>query len=371
MAERQLILEGVTLLALVLERARIDAVGCEHRRVVGHFVGVIGAVGGARRSSGGVVERILVGEEHLVEPAVGAALPAKIDARVGVARNNGRGLRQACTDTAVPGLAADLALQHKAIVGGWRPIELAEIQVLGEVDRCRAELCRRLSWQLGNDVRRHVAPDIDRDRRLVAFALVGHEEMHDVLDDRPTEGQSELLVLGRRLDVRDRIELTGCFGPEVIVAVQAEDLALEVISAGSRLGSHRRARDLIVFGLVVGGDDLVLTDRELRERIPLGLVRLPAQAASHVPLLTYTVDIHIDRVVVLRAGADRGMVVLIDAEHDTRHCVGELEEVTCELRHGLDVVQRDDLADLGGLGLDETGAAHRHGLELAKIQNLG
>src|SRR5207253_8790156 len=155
-AQGQLIRESVALLALVLKRARIDAVGCDDQRVVGGSVSVIGAIRPSADSVG-VVERVLVAYENLVEPAVGAALPAKIDARVVVVVDGGGGLRLAGADIAVTGLAPDLALQHEAIVGRRLPIELAEIQVLGEFDLCRTQLSKRFSRELRDNVRRHVA----------------------------------------------------------------------------------------------------------------------------------------------------------------------------------------------------------------------
>src|SRR5207302_7092403 len=116
---------------------------------------------------------------------------------------------------------------------------------------------------------------------------------------------------------------------------------------------------------------LVLPDRELRKGIALGIVRLTAEPAPDVTLLADAVDVDVDRVVALCSTTDRGLGTLVDVEHDARHRVGELEEVAGELRHGLDVVQRDDLADLGGMGFDKARAADRHRLELVEIQKLG
>src|ERR1700730_5985361 len=104
---------------------------------------------------------------------------------------------------------------------------------------CRPQLCQGARRQLRHDVRRHVAPDVDRDRRVVALALVGDEEMHGVWDDRSAEREPEFLVLGRRLDVRIAVELSGCLGPVMVAGVGAEDLALEVIGAGGGLASYR------------------------------------------------------------------------------------------------------------------------------------
>jgi len=76
MTESQLIPQGPALLALVLDRARIDPVGRKHSVVVGHCVGVIGAIDTAA-DAGGIEGDVLVGQECLVEPAVGAAFPAR------------------------------------------------------------------------------------------------------------------------------------------------------------------------------------------------------------------------------------------------------------------------------------------------------
>src|SRR6266853_6744672 len=94
--------------------------------------------------------------------------------------------------------------------------------------------------------------------------------MHDVLDDRSAEGAAKLLVLGGRLDVRVRGELGRGLAAEILSGVRAEDLAFELVGAGPGPGGDGGTRDLVVFGLVVGRDDLVLTDRELWEGIALG-----------------------------------------------------------------------------------------------------
>src|SRR6266704_1570675 len=168
--------------------------------------------------------------------------------------------------------------------------------------------------------------------------------MQGVLNDRSTERKSELLVLGGCLDVGIcRRELSRRLGAEVIAGIGAENLALEPIGARFGLRSDGHTRDLIVFGLVIGRDDLVFADRKLRKGVALSIVCLATQAASDVTLLAYAVDIYVDRVVVLRPASDRGLAGVIGVEHDSRHRIRELEEVAAELRNRLDVVQRYNL----------------------------
>src|SRR5207248_5919465 len=76
------------------------------------------------------VERVLVRDQHLVEPAVGAALPAGIDARV-VIENVDAGRRRDETRTvSTLVFAAYFGGQHEAIIGGGLPVQLAAVAFL-------------------------------------------------------------------------------------------------------------------------------------------------------------------------------------------------------------------------------------------------
>ena len=81
-AEGQLLFQRRALLTLVLDGARIDSVGDEDELIAG----LIGIVRTVYIGVGGVgpEEGVFPGRHQHVEPAVGAALPAKIEAVVGV-----------------------------------------------------------------------------------------------------------------------------------------------------------------------------------------------------------------------------------------------------------------------------------------------
>src|SRR5690242_1118961 len=167
--------------------------------------------------------------------------------------------------------------------------------------------------------------------------------MHLVLDDRSAQREAILLVDRRRL--RAGRLFAGIHVAVTVVGVVVVHLAVEFIGTGLGHRGDRGARHLPVFGLVVGGDHLVLADRQFREGIALGRV-LTGYATEQVALLAYAVYVDIHRGGVLRAAAQRGVAVLADREDHARHGVGELEEVARDLRHGLDLVLRDRLADL-------------------------
>src|SRR3569833_138035 len=108
-----------------------------------------------------------------------------------------------------------------------------------------------------------------------------------VLDDGAAEGRAELLVVIR--DLAARVALRRGFGPEVVAGEGPESLAMELVGAGLGIGSHRRAGDLIKLGLVVRGNDLVLADGELRERIALRGEITRDTALLHIDLLAFVV----------------------------------------------------------------------------------
>jgi hypothetical protein len=99
------------------------------------------------------------------------------------------------------------------------------------------------------------------------------------------------------------MHLGGRRSAEVLAREGAEGLAVKLVGAGLGLGGHRGAGNLLILGLVIGGDDLVFADGELRKRIALR-EELPGHPAfPDVVLLTYTINKHVDRAVVLRPAA--------------------------------------------------------------------
>src|SRR3546814_2815602 len=75
-------------------------------------------------------------------------------------------------------------------------VDLAEIQVFVERAVGGAEIALILGREITD---REVGARRDLDRHLMALALVSHEEVRDVLDDRAAERAAELHVLGLQL----------------------------------------------------------------------------------------------------------------------------------------------------------------------------
>src|SRR5690606_21335102 len=88
---------------------------------------------------------------------------------------------------------------------------------------------------------------------------------------------------------------------KAVIGVIPEETPLELVRARLGHGSDRSAADLVVFGLVVGRDDLVLADRQLRERAAAGRVLAADTTLEHVVLLAHAVDEDVDAVRILRA----------------------------------------------------------------------
>ena len=135
---------------------------------------------------------------------------------------------------------------------------------------------------------------------------------------------------------------------------------MELVGAGLGDRGDRGAADLVVLGLVVGGDDLVLGDRQLRERIAAAGVLAGDAALEHVVLLADAVDEDVDAVGVLRAAAQLDRAVGAGGEHHARHGVGERQEVATALRQRIDLLVRDVGRDFRGLGF-RAAAAPVHG----------
>ena len=151
----------------------------------------------------------------------------------------------------------------------------------------------------------------------------------------------------------------------VLGGVVVERLGLELVGARARHGDDRRAAQLIELRLVVRRDDLVLADRELRERIA-ARQRLAADAAAqHVVLLADAVDEDVHAVRRLRAAADfAGRAVGAGHELHARHDVREREEVARVLRQRLDLLRRDVGRDFGRARLVQRRRSDRHRLDV-------
>ena len=153
-----------------------------------------------------------------------------------------------------------------------RQIEFAEEQIFLERLALHAkqvaELCR---W-------RHAHAWRHGGRRFELLALVGHEEVHAVTDDRPAYANAILILIRLRFFAAlflDRVGAAPVFRSRV-----PESLDFELIGAGARHRNHCRAAQLIVLSLVVRRDDLVLIDAELRKRIPADRVCPPTPPRS-------------------------------------------------------------------------------------------
>ena len=90
--------------------------------------------------------------------------------------------------------------------------------------------------------------------------------MRDVGDDRAAEREAIFLARLVRLALAGR-DFVGPRRTQMLVGVGTEGFALEAVGARLRLGDDDRARRIAIFGGVVGADDLIFGDRELRERV--------------------------------------------------------------------------------------------------------
>src|SRR5690606_3951553 len=154
----------------------------------------------------------------------------------------------------------------------------------------------------------------DRLRRVVLLGLVGDEEMQPVADQRATEERAVLLLL--RLDLRAALMFRGRARTPLGRGVVPEEDAFELVGARTRRGHDRGAADLVELGLVVGGDDLVLADRELRERVAARGVLATDAARQGVALLADAIDVDVYRPRGRRAGAQAGVAAgVLDERH--------------------------------------------------------
>src|SRR5690606_4977598 len=359
-AEAQVVLERPALLALVL--VVLAAAGADDG---------VGPVAVAEEVAGDEVlrprapERVLVGDVRVVEPGARGQLVAQVDAGllVGV---EGRGRRQALV-LHLDGLAlvAVLGGQLEVVVLADQPVDLAEVQVLLERRGvgAGAVLLAQPRRQL---VRGEAAAQAEGARALVLLGLVGDEEVGHVADDRAAEADAVLLLLALGLG-RALALLEAAARAPVGAGAVPEEAALEFVAARAGSGHDRGAAELVELGLVVLGDDLVLADRRLRERVAAAGVLAADAAGGHVVLLADAVDEHVDRVGALRAGTDAGIAAGVGNELHARRGIGEGQEVAGVLRQRLDLLLADVAGHLGGTGLHRRLGSDLHGLHRGRL----
>ena len=340
----QVVFDRPALLALHLRIQRRCATDLHHGAVFGAVrCGVGDAVGQGQR--GRVVERIFVGDHQFVVVTLAAVVPAQGVASVGV-DHFAAGFRRGLAAELRLGFIAVLEGQLDAIVVGRLEVDLAEDQILLERLAGRAEAGGAFRGQQGGSAADR-AVRRDGDRQVEALGFVGHEEVRLVLDDRATQCKT-VFLLGRCLFALASLALGRGLGAHVFVGVTVEGFTLELVGTGLGGRGHGRARHLAVFGLVVAADDLVFTDRQLRERVA-GTAGLAGHAAAlDVALLAHAVDVDVGAVGVGGTAAQRGVALGITGEDQARDRVGEFQEVARHLRGGLDLLQADGLAHFGG-----------------------
>ena len=338
----QIILHPGAALALVLSSPRWGRTDVDDRLIVVRLVGVDGPV--AQAACSGRVIRILVDRPQLIEPAIRAAVPAGVDARVVIDHIDTGGVCRGNADILAGGFSAHLRAQFEAINACRLPIELAEVQILVEREICRAKLRRHARRQQGGDVGDGCARS-DRDGGGEPLALIGHKEVRDVGNDGAAEGRAVFLVL--RLGLLARRYLPRRLGAEVLARIRADDIAPELVGARLGLRRHGRAGDLVILRFVVGSDDLVLANGELRKGVALRSELSADPALLDVILLAHAIDVDVHGTRGLRAASQRRASLGIDAEHHAGNGVGKLEEVARELRNRFDLNLRDRRADFG------------------------
>src|SRR5882762_6598513 len=183
--EGHIVLKARTALTLVLTSARVGRSRVKYRDIVLITDCVHSSIASVYPHLG--IERILVGEQRIVEPAIGAVLPAGGYARVGVLDILAGRRRVAGADAVDLCFVAILHARFEAIVVGQLPIEFTEIEIFGERQTGRPEL-RLYAWRQqargGDTAQGARATRGHRDRRGEPLALVGYEEMQLILDDR-------------------------------------------------------------------------------------------------------------------------------------------------------------------------------------------
>src|SRR3546814_4425897 len=92
-----------------------------------------------------------------------------------------------------------------------------------------------------------------------------------------------------------------CSSDLALVGIVDESLAVEFVGARPRHGGDRHRTHLVELGLVVRGDDTILADRELWERVALGRILTGNAVLEDIILLSDTIDEDVDATAVLRA----------------------------------------------------------------------
>ncbi len=147
--------------------------------------------------------------------------------------------------------------------------------------------------------------------------------MQAIADDRSADRKAELLRL--RVDLLDAGPLfVRSSAPQAFVRVAVVGLGLEFVRPGTRYRSDGRAGHLPILRLVVGGDDLVLIDRELREGIAARVVLTRDSARLHIALLADTINVEITCVSTQGTAAQTGVALRIRRERHPGYGVREL-----------------------------------------------
>src|SRR5574337_729263 len=305
--EGQVVLQGRAFLALVLLGPRVIA-GLQNGGVLVDILRIARArpERGRRRRE----KRVLIGHLQTVEPAVGAVIPAQVVAFVGVVGVERCRGRDHAANAGHRGFGAVFAAQFETVAIGRLPVDLAEPVLFLERQAGRSDLRAGAGRNLAGIHRE--TPRSPRGRRIELLARVGDEEMRLVLDDRAAQVEAVVLLVRDGLLV---IEFLGRrFRAHGGVGEITEDVAVGGIGAGLGLRHHSGTRNLVVFRLVVGGDDLVFANRQLRERVALAGVLAGDATGKHVILLTDTIDVDVDRAAGLGAGAQAGVAVRVAGE---------------------------------------------------------
>ena len=350
----EVILQGPAFLALVL----VVRASTDHKHgfppvcIRQHHA--VAAVGRAR-----VVRRILERQVRIVQPVAVGVLVAQVDAGLVVVLAGRTGGGVDPDDVGDLGFIATFRTQLEVVVHADQPIDLAEVQALLER---YAEGTDQIPVLCGNLVDVEAAPRDHRIRRRLILGFEREEEVRAILDDRPAEGHAVVLLGEIRL-WRVVALLENGLGTPVAGELVPEHRAAELVAAGLGDGNDGSAADLVEFRLVVGGDDLVFTDRELRERVAVGRILAGNAALQHIVLLANAIDEDVDAVGGLGARTQAGAAIRSLDELHARDGIGEPEEVACALRQRLDLLG----ADVGG-DFRRAGLRHRLADDLYRIE---
>src|SRR5690606_36773602 len=204
----------------------------------------------------------------------------------------GARLRQVdAADARYAHLLAQLGGEVDQVVVRSLPAQVAEVDVLVQGTAVHALVRPRDdTWQRG--ARRQRRRQRHRGRTDDVLGLVGDEEVQLVADDGTAERGAILLHLLDRLGADELLMRRRAL--PLLAGLVPEEAAVEFVGARPRHRRYGGAADLVVLGLVVRGDDLVLADGQLRERIALAVVLAGDAARGDVVLLAHAVDVDVD-----------------------------------------------------------------------------